>query len=542
VNVATYTLHQLAAWGVRHVYGVIGDAILPLLDALARQDQLRFVPVRQEAAAGFMASAEAKLTGRLAVCIGTSGPGLANLINGLGDAYADRVPVLALTGQVESYKVGTDVKQEINQQALLQGLAGYTALLAGPGAMPQVLVRALKTAVGGGRVAQVSVPKDYWSAPLEAQARPPEPYLTAPPVATPEVLREAAALLGRARRPVILAGHGARPAAEALLALAGAWGAGVILALGGKGMVPGAHPLVLGGVGTGGSDAAHAALAACDMVLVAGSTWWPPAQMPKGGTVVQVDRCPANIGGQTAVAYGVAGDCRQVMPALAEALKESTRAGGGERAAWLEQLGAWKKAWEAKLTQEAAAPAPDGSVPPARLARALERVAPPGSIITLDTGDHLLWFNRHFRGDGQRVLFSGTWRSMGFGLPAASAAKLCQPGARVMALVGDGGLTMTLGELAIPAQQDLDLTVVVARNGSLALEEHKASAEGLQPFGQRLNNPDFAAVARAFGWKAWTVEEPAALDLTVQDAVDHPGPALVDVRTTNDGSLYPQHS
>lgn len=534
MKVADFILDQLAAWGVRHVYGVTGDAILPLMDALSRHQTLRFIPVRHEAAAGFMASAEGKLTGRLAVCVGTSGPGLANLINGIGDAYADRVPLLVLTGQVESYKVGTDVKQYLDQQALLRPLAGYTELLAGPGAAPQVMAQALKTAVGEGRVAQISVPKDYWTAEIEATPRAPEPFLTAPPVVGEDVLKAAAALLRRARRPLILAGHGARPAAAELLELAEVWGVGITLALGGKGMIPSGHPLLLGGVGKGGSEAAHQALMQTDLLFVAGSTWWPKSYMPQQATVVQLDRCPANIGGQAEVAFGLAGDSRQVIPALLAELRADP---GAPRTEWFGQFAPWWGAAAQTLAAERRA-APDGPIPPAYLAHELGQVLTPGSIVSLDTGDHLLWFNRHVASDGIRTLFSGTWRSMGFGLPAASAAKLCEPGARVVALVGDGGLTMLLGELAVPAQQGLPITVVVARNGSLALEEHKARSEGFTPFGHVLNNPDFAAVARAFGWQAWRVERADELGPALEAAVASGGPALVDVWTAADPSLY----
>lgn len=535
MNVAEFALKQLSAWGVRHVYGVIGDAILPLMDAMARQSDLKFIPVRHESAAGFMASTEGKLTGRLAVCVGTSGPGLANLINGICDAYADRVPLLVLTGQVESYKVGTDVKQYVNQQSLVQGLTGYSALLAGPGAIGQVLLQALKTAVGEGRVAQVSVPKDYWSAPAPEQVTPAEPFLTAPPVIAPEVLADAARHLRTAQRPVILAGDGARPAANDLLQLAEVYGAGIVTALGGKGIVPDTHPRVLGGVGLGGSEAAHQALQQSDLVLVAGSTWWPKPYMPQQVSVVQFDRCPQNIGMHASVAFGLAGDSRQVVPALLADLKADS---GADRSAWLKQLDQFKQAWHQKLAGEQQPKDGRAPVPPAVLVKALEKVAPAGSIITLDTTDMLLWFNRHFAANGQRVLFSGTWRSMGYALPAASAAKLCEPQHRVMAVVGDGGLGMTLGELMVPIQQGLDLTVVVARNGTLGLEENKARAEGLTPFGHILHNPDFARVAEAFGWKAWRVEAPGELDQALGQAVSTAGPTLVDVATLNDPSLH----
>lgn len=536
MNVAQYVIEQLASWGVRHVYGVIGDAILPLMDAISRQQKLRFIPVCHESAAGFAASAEAKLTGRLAVCIGTSGPGLGNLINGVADAYADRVPLLVMTGQVESYKVGADVKQYVHQQGLIQVLAGYTETLASPAALEKVLLRALKTAMGEGRVAHIGVPKDYWNGSVPATPYPPEPYLTAAPAVSPPVVGQAAEILRQAKRPLILAGHGAKVAAGPLAELAERLGAGIIPALGGKGMLPDLHPLVLGGVGSGGSPAAHAALQETDLVLVVGSTWWPPQYMPARVKVVQVDRYPTNIGAQTPVTFGLPADAAQVVPALLSTLNADP---GPGRQAWRDRLAAWKRDWESQREAEGAIPpVSSGPVPPATLVRALEQVAAPGAVFTLDTGDHLLWFNRGFRGEGYRTLFSGTWRSMGFALPAAIAAQLCEPQTRVIALVGDGGLTMLLGELRTAMQENLNLTVVVARNGSLAMEEHKAVREGYQPFGHRLQNPDFAAVARAFGWQGWRVEEVAELLPALHQAVASPGPALVDVATVKDPSLY----
>lgn len=536
MNVADFVLAQLGAWGVRHLYGITGDAILPLMDRVAQQQALRFVPVRHEAAAGFMASAECKLTGRLAVCVTTSGPGLANLINGLGDAYADRVPLLAISGQVKRDQIGTGVKQDIDQQLLVAAVAGYSALIADAAGAPRVLHRALKTAVGEGRVAHISLPKDLWSQPLNEAPLPPEPYLTAPPVVPPAVLDRAAGLMREAERPLILVGDGARPAADALRGLAQSWGAGLLYALGGKGIIAETHPLMLGGVGTGGSDAAHRALARADMLFVAGSTWWPRDQMPSGLRVIQLDRSPANIGSQTRVEFGLPGDSAQVVPGLLERLQ---RHAGAPRQLWGSELTALKQAWERKRQDEATVQeGAEGPVPPAYLMRSLREVAPEGSIITLDTGDHLLWFNRAFPAVGHRLLFSGTWRSMGFALPAAAAACLAEPGAPVFAVVGDGALLTQLGELAVPVQQGLKLTLILVRNQSLALEEHKARQEGLMPFGHQLSGPDFATVAAAFGWRAYRVGAPQQLPAALKQAVEGTGPALVEVITANDPSLH----
>ncbi|HYF81068.1 MAG TPA: thiamine pyrophosphate-binding protein [Symbiobacteriaceae bacterium] len=554
-TVAEYIVGQLAAWGVRHVYGVVGDTFFPFMDAIAGQEQLRFVPVRHEAAAGLMASAEAKLTGRLAVCVATSGPGIANLINGLGDAYADRAPVLAITGQVEMKQIATNAKQYVDQQALVRPLAGFTELLVHPDAAGTVLPAALRTALGEERVAHLSVPKDLWAMACKAEVTPPEPFLGAAPCPDEATLDGALQRMREARRPLLLVGQGARPARDAIMALAEKWGAGVIHSMPAIGVVPWSHPLALGGLGAGGSDAAHAALQEADLLLTIACNWWPAKHAPEHLPVVKVDRQPVAVGGKMEVCYGVPGLAEAVVPRLAEG------APGEQRSQWRARLTELKAQWQAKVDEETGGgPAPDGigqapggigpapapagigpapagigpapAMPPQQIIRILEQSLPPDAIIALDTGDHTVWFNRIFGGTAHEILVSGRWRTLGFGLPAALAAKLCCPDRTVAALVGDTGLQSLLGELTTAADLGLPITIVVVNNGEMAIERNRVITQGHTKLGTAPRTPDFVAVAQACGLNALRATTPTDLQQALNEARDAKGPVLIDAAAT----------
>jgi len=270
-TVTRWVVQQLAAWGVKTVYGVAGDAILPLLAALNEHPRIRFYSVIHEATAAFMASAYAKLTGELGVCVATSGPGVANLLNGLMDAKKDRAPVLAITGQVASYNLDTDYKQTADENLLLAPAVGYSALASTPKAANDLLSKALRTAIAQGCPVHLAFTKDIWSKPVAQPVRPPEPYLTTKAHSSPEVIAGAFPLLNEAERPAILAGRGSIGLGPLLLDLATHWESGITLTMPAKGAVPGEHPLVLGGLGPGGSEAASKMLAETDLLLIAGA-------------------------------------------------------------------------------------------------------------------------------------------------------------------------------------------------------------------------------------------------------------------------------
>lgn len=520
-NVADYVLEQLEAWGVRKIYGLPGDAILPLIDAINRHPRIRFISVKHESAAALMASAEAKLTGEIGVCTATSGPGAANLINGLADAKSDRAPVLAITGQVDSFNLGTNYKQYLDQHLLLAAVTDYSGLVAVPDSCNDILVTALRKALTQGTVAHVSFTKDVWQIPTEEGVRPPEPYLRTGAQSPPEVIAAAVKRLNEAQRPAILAGRGARSLGPQLVELAQKWQAGICASLPAKGIVPGDYFLMMGGLGEGGSEASTIMLAEADLVLIIGATWWPEKYTSKQTRIIQIDAVPDNIGKGSQVEYGVVGDLKVLLPEITRGIQET------DKRTWMDRLSSLKEQWLARIEMETA----PGKTPvsPGYLVKTLEKVSAPDGVIVLDVGDHTVWFNRIFTGSAQEVLISGSWRTMGFGLPAAISAKLAQPDRQVIALVGDGSLAMSLGEFLTAVRYRVPIMIVVMNNGYLAMEKDKMELERMDPSLTSLTNPDFAKLAEACGGKGFRVERPDDLENVLREAVNSSHPALVDV-------------
>jgi pyruvate oxidase len=520
-TVADYLVEQLDAWGIHNIYGIPGDAILPFVDAINRHPRIRFICVKHESAAALMASAEAKLTGGIGVCAATSGPGVANLINGLADAKSDRAPVLAITGQVDSFNLGTNYKQYIDQHLLMAAVTDYSGLVSVPDSCNDVLVTALRKALTEGTVTHVCFTKDVWQIPTEEGVRPPEPYLRTRAQSPPEVIAAAVKRLNEAQRPAILAGRGVRSLGPQLVELAQKWQAGICTSLPAKGIVPGDYYLMLGGLGEGGSEASTIMLAEADLVLIIGATWWPEKYASKQTRIIQVDAVPGNIGKQSPVEYGVVGDLEVLLPEITRGIQET------DKRTWVDRLSSLKEQWLARIEMETA---PGGTqVSPGYLVKTLEKVSAPDGVIVLDVGDHTVWFNRIFTGSAQEVLISGSWRTMGFGLPAAISAKLAQPDRQVIALVGDGSLAMSLGEFLTAVRYRVPIMIVIMNNGYLAMEKDKMELKRMDPSLTSLTNPDFAKFAEACGGKGFRVERPDDLENVLREAVNSSHPALVDV-------------
>ncbi|PWK09593.1 thiamine pyrophosphate-binding protein [Tumebacillus permanentifrigoris] len=525
MTVAHTIVQQLQAWGVSRIYGVVGDTFLDFLDAI-NGSGLQFIAVKHESTAAFMASAEAKLTGKLGVCLATSGPGMANLLNGLGDAYQDKAPVLAITGQVPTPQIGTDTKQYLDQQVFIAPLAAYSALLTSPDATVEVFAKAIHTSLEQGAVTHVSVPKDLFTQQQSTPIRTQPHLMRGTMQVNPADIQQVAQLLQSAQKPVVVAGVGARAAAQDVVHICEALGAGLILSLGAKGMIDESNPHLLGGIGKGGSPYASELLKQADVVLLAGDTWWPQDYVPENVRIVQVDYAATNIGTKFNVELGLVGDTKVILPALAQQLQ-----GHQPNQQWLSQIQQARQKWYAELEQEASM---EGTpIHPARLIRALERTVQPDAVLCVDTGDHTVWFNRQFRGQQQDVLFSGTWRSMGFGLPAAMAAQLSAPNRQVVALVGDGCLGMSLADLSTAARYALPITVVVVNNGHLQMETDRQKVGQHTELGSDLTNPDFVKVAEACGVAGFRVTDTVDLDSVLQQAMSLPGPALIDVSVSD---------
>lgn len=523
-KVADFIIEQLAEWGVRRIYGVTGDAIFPLMDALARQSNIEFILTRHESAAGFMASAEAKLTGKPGVCIATSGPGITNLLNGLGDAARDNVPVIAITGQVPSDKIGTGYKQYIDQQVLIQPIAGYSAQVAHPDGALSILSQAWRSALSQRTVAHISIPKDIGELLTSNTIQPYPSYLEEKSALSREQLNKAVSLIAQSNSPMMLIGIGAEHAGEQVRILAEKIHAGMILTLGAKGAVPDSHPLVLGGIGAGGSQESADLLQQADLLIMIGATWFPSPYMPAKIPVIQIDKSPSHITQEKELACAVTGDAIEVLSTLAASVDPK------ERGHWAQLVEEARQSHQQQIlleTERAKSP-----ISPAYLIREIQLAADKNAIITVDTGEHTVWFNRVFQAERQKILFSGTWRTMGFALPAAIAAKKVHPERQVIAVVGDGGLSMGLGELITAAANRVNLTVVVVNDHTFTMERNKMVKEGKRPFGVSLYNPDFSLVAEACGLEAYRVKESGELRKALRSALLSYRPALIDAACT----------
>ncbi|GLY11079.1 thiamine pyrophosphate-binding protein [Pseudobacillus badius] len=523
-TVAELILEQLSLFGVKRIYGVVGDGIFGLIDALAKQDTIKFIAVKHEATAAFMASAEAKLTGNLAVCAATMGPGAANLLNGLGDAYADKVPVLAITGQAPRNKIGTAFKQYVNQQELMKPFAAYSENLASQDAIIELLHKAAQTSLGQRAVSHLSIPKDLFEKIVAVQPRRLPSVIEGVSTFTKESLEQAAAIMKTAERPMILAGAGAAAAAGAIETLAASWGAGILTSLGGKGLFPDSSPHLLQGIGEGGNPYAPDLFKQADVVLLAGTTWWPEGYVPAHARIIQIDKHFDKIEKGIPAELGITGETEEVLPFLIEELQ-----GFSPSKEWADSCGDAKEKWAQKNEQEGRT----SGYPfyPSHIVRAIEQTVAADAILTLDTGDVTVWMNRNFRPNEQTVLFSGYWRTMGFGLPAAMAAKLEKPEKQVVAVVGDGGLQMTLADLLTAARYELDITVVVFNNEALQMERDKLKAAGQKETGTKLTNPDFVKMAESCGWKSFRAEPDSEIEAVLAKALNTPVPALVDIPT-----------
>lgn len=518
---AQYLVEQLSDWGCRTVYGVAGDDNLYLLDALEKHGAIRYIACRMEITAALMASAEAKMTGRLAVCTATSGPGAALLVAGLGDAAMDRAPVLAVTGQVERKKIGTGAKQAVDQQLLVQPFARYTALAADSEALPKQLNRAMRTALEEGGVTHLSVPQDVWTQPVNSPIFPPPPKRK-PPRPSDEEMEKALRAMEEAKRPIILAGRGVEEARNALLALAERLSAPIMTTMPARPVVPADHPLFLGGLGQGGSEISSDLLRQSDLCIILGATWWPEDFVPKEIPVIQADITPGQIGLNMPVMAGIVGELGGV---LEEWLK---RIGFSDRSEWRNKTERAKARWKEQIEKEARQI--HTPLAPQQVIATLEKVVDDDAIIALDTGDHTLWFNRIFQPKRQEILLSGRWRTLGFGLPAAMAAKRLYGHRQVVALVGDGGFATTMADLITAIRYGWPITVIVMNNGSFAMEKNRMTAAGLDPASAELVNPDFAALAESFGGEGYYVEGANQLELVFRQALSSDRLSLVDVR------------
>lgn len=534
----------LCRWGVDTVFGIPGDGVNGIIEALRkRQDEIRFIQTRHEEAAAFMACAHAKFTGRLGCCLSTSGPGGVHLLNGLYDAKMDGQPVIAVTGLQFHDLLGTFTQQDVALDKLFQDACVYNERIMGPAHVENVVELACRTALARRQPVHVTMAVDHQSTPLkrdtpsERNIRHHVSHQMTWGVTKPldEHLQRAAETLNEGRRVAILAGQGALDCEAELSQVSERLAAPVTKALLGKAALPDDHPNCTGGVGLLGSSASQEALDGCDTLLIVGSTFPYIEFYPRPGQArgVQIDVDPQRIGLRYPVECGLVGDAKLTLQALIPLLdRKSDRT-------FLEETQKAKAGWDATLAERGK---PDQAPMRGDVAvEALNRLLHDRAVVTTDCGVNTAYAARHLRmRSGMMFSTSGTLASMGAGLPYAIAAKLAHPGRQVVSVVGDGGLTMLMGEMATAKKYGCDVKLVVLKNNSLGqIKWEQMAFLGNPEYACELEPIDFAAVARAFGWRAFSVADPHAMEAALVEALAAPGPVLVEVEVDPNDPLLP---
>lgn len=527
MTVADLIAGTLAAASVRRIWGITGDSLNGLNDSLRRLGTIRWMHVRHEEVAAFAAGAEAAITGRLAVCAGSCGPGNLHLINGLFDCQRNHVPVLAIAAHIPSSEIGLQYFQETHPEELFRECSHYVELVSTPEQMPRVLQTAMRTATLKRGVAVIVLPGDVGlkPAPAGASARWAE---AAPPSVAPAdgELDALASLLNESAAVTLLCSSGCAGAHEEVVALADRLAAPVVHALRGKEHVEWGNPFDVGMTGLIGFSSGYAAMTSCDALLMLGTDFPYRHFYPKTARIAQVDTRPEALGRRTRLDVAVIGEVRPTIEALLPRLS---------RARSRRFLDAARKHYasaRAGLDDLATHRPGDQRIHPQYLTRLIDRIAREDAIFTADVGTPTVWAARYLTMNGKRRLIgSFNHGSMANALPQAIGVQGALPKRQVISLSGDGGFTMLLGDFLSLVQLDLPVKVIVYDNGSLGFVAMEMRAAGYLPTGTDLKNPNFAAMAEAMGVLGVRVTEPEALEDAVRKVLAHPGPALLDVTT-----------
>ncbi len=523
---ADHVITTLQASGVQRVYGLPGDSLNGLTDAIRRSKDFAWKHVRHEEAAGFAAAADAALTGRLAVCAGSCGPGNLHLINGLFDAQRSRVPVLAIAAHIPQAEIGSQYFQETRPQELFRECSVYCEMVTTAESAPRVLEMAMRAAVEENGVAVVVIPGEIFLAKVGEV--PVTPVLPTHPVIRPsdDELARAASILNGANNITILAGAGVQGAHDQLVALAATLQAPVVHALRGKEFVEYDNPYDVGMTGLLGFASGYKAIKEADVLLMLGTDFPYRQFYPENATVIQVDIRGRNLGRRTPVDLGLVGTVTDTLAALMPLLSAHH-----DRAHLDRSLHHYTKT-RRRLDELAVNDRDRTPIRPEYVAAVADRLAADNAVFTVDVGSPVVWAARYLTMNGKRrLLGSFNHGTMACALPLAIGAQTVNRDRQVVAFAGDGGLAMLFGELITLTQNRLPVKLIVFNNSSLNFVELEMKAAGIVTFGTELNNPDFAAVAESLGLFGRRVENPADLEPALAAALAHDGPALVDIVT-----------
>jgi pyruvate dehydrogenase (quinone) len=525
-TIADHLAQTLADAGVSRVWGVTGDSLNGLTDSLEKLGAIRWMHNRHEEVAAFAAGAEAAVTGTLAVCAGSCGPGNLHLINGLYDCHRNQVPVLAIAAHIPSTEIGLGYFQETHPQELFKECSHFVELVSSAEQFPRVLERAMRAAISQRGVAVIVLPGDVaLSAAPETKAKWVE---VLPPQVLPGAaqLDQVARLLNDSGAVTLLCGAGCAGAHDELLALADTLGAPVVHALRGKQHVEYDNPFDVGMTGLIGFSSGYHAMLSCDTLVILGSNFPYRNFYPENAKIVQIDIDPTALGRRTPLTHGLVGGVKETVAALLPRLKRQ------ENRRFLDKaLKHYAKAREG--LDELATPSAAGEpIHPQYLAKVISDQADDNAIFTVDVGTPTLWAARYLKMNGKRTLLgSFNHGSMANAMPQALGAKAVDPQRQVVALCGDGGLSMLLGDLLSVRQLDLPIKLVVFNNSSLGFVDMEMKAGGYVPHGTDLYETNFAGIALGAGILGIRVESAEELPGALRKAFDHPGPVLVDVVT-----------
>jgi pyruvate dehydrogenase (quinone) len=532
-TVAELIVERLISWGVDTVFGLPGDGINGLFEALrTHQDQVQFIQVRHEESAAFAACGYAKYTGRLGVCMATSGPGGIHLLNGLYDAKLDGQPVLAITGHTFHDLIGTHYQQDVDLDKLFIDVAAYNQRLMGPMHVHNAVDEAIKTALSRRTVAHITIPKDMqeWTEndPEHSKGNIPqhsgELFEPAWPLPSRAQLQRAAEVINRGTKVAILAGQGCLGARTEILELAEKVAAPIIKPLLGKAVVPDDSPYTTGGVGLLGTAPSQEALEACDTLIIAGSSFPYLEFYPKPGQAktVQIDIDSARVGLRSPVDIGLVGDCKDVLRELLPFIQHK------EDRSFLTEAQERMRKWQELLEERGTCT--DVPMKPQAVVYHLNKLLNHDAIVATDSGTITTWAARYIQiRDQMQFSVSGTLASMANGLPYSIGAAVAYPGRQVVCIIGDGGFTMLMGEMATLVKYNLPVKVIIIKNNVLGMIKWEQIAfEGNPQFGVELQPIDFAAFAKACGAAGYTIEKPEEAVAVLRDALAHPGPAVIE--------------
>jgi pyruvate dehydrogenase (quinone) len=513
-SVAEVIIKVLEDSGIQRIYGIPGDSIDPLVDAI-RKSKVKYVQVRHEEGASFAASVEAKITGKPSACMGTSGPGSIHLLNGLYDAKMDHAPVIALTGQVESDMIGHDYFQEVNLTKLFDDVAVYNQILINPENAEYIIRRAIREAISKRGVAHINLPVDILRKSSEYKG---SKNTEVGKVKYSIDFSRAKELIKESEKPVLLIGGGTRGLGKEINRFAEKIGAPIIYTLNGKGILPDLDPKVMGGIGLLGTKPSIEAMDKADLLIMLGTSFPYVNFLNKSAKVIQVDIDNSNIGKRLDV------DLSYPIP-VAEFLNIDVEEKSDK---FYEELKGKKEDWLDSISKQENSL--DKPMKPQRVAYIVSQKCKKDAVIVTDTGNVTMWTARHFRASGEQTFIFSAWLgSMGIGVPGSVGASFAVENKRqVISFVGDGGFTMTMMEMITAKKYDLPVKIIVYNNSKLGMIKFEQEVMGYPEWGVDLYNPDFTKIAESIGFKGFRLEEPKEAEEIIEDFLNTKGPALLD--------------